>query len=98
MIPAIRRIHIQNQMQIKCDRTLSWLDLFKVLRCFKVLRLFGSKIFKLLIDFFYLNANKIAKLAQYLNKFCADFLINIKLRITSSVMMENWAKPFSNAE
>lgn len=74
------------------------IEIFDLSHCFKVLRLFGCKISKLNIDFFYLNADHIAKLAKYMNEFCADSLIDIKIRITSSVMMENLVKPFSNAE
>lgn len=66
--------------------------------CLKVLRHFGVKISKLDISCYYLGEYKKVELAWYMNEYCVDSLIDLKIEKISNGMITIWTKPFLKVE
>lgn len=80
----------QNLKQHKINGNFS-LEISGMLICLKILRCFGHKISKLAICYGSINEDQEAKVNQYLNEYCADSLVEIRIE---GPTIPNLIKPF----
>lgn len=84
----------QNLKQLKINGNFS-LQISGMLYCLKILRCFGHKISKLTICYGSINEDQEANVNQYLNEYCADSLVSIRIE---GATIPNLIKPFCKIE
>ncbi|XP_031635391.1 uncharacterized protein LOC116348509 [Contarinia nasturtii] len=71
------------------------ISIFNKLTALKFLRCFGHLITALNLDFYSVNPLIRAKIIRYVNKFCADTLIELKISSVNDGPLEKFEKPFA---
>lgn len=74
------------------------IDIFSLRMCLQYLRFFGSSISSLLIDYDESMSKRFQYVDKYVNKYCADSLIEISFLFMTNTIIEPFEKQFVSVE